>query len=370
MIEKLVRSALTVVAVLAVAQVHAEEDAWAYQLYLDVGYAGSNREPSDGAWRSKGTTAVLNEAKVFLAMGDVRKVASTDSRWGLDFGLQFGNDADAQQPLPEDSVSNSDVWYHLYRANVSYLLGDEGEVELTSGIFNSHIGYESYLAIENPNYTRGYLLDYVPYFMLGVAADWEVSERTNLALYLTTGFNYLDNPNDIPALSFRGDWQLTNEFTFIQNLYYGADQEETDIEYWRFFSDSIVEWKKGPWLVAAALDYGSEKQADVVGQPRYEWSAGALWLRYALNPRNSLSLRPEFYQDSDGAQTGVRQTIRALTGTYKYRFPVKTGDLVGSVELRYDKSTGEEGGFYDEPDDRLVPTQTILLFSINWNFKD
>ena len=124
----------------------------------------------------------------------------------------------------------------------------------------------------------------------------------------------------------------------------------------------------GPWVVAAAFDFGTEKQAEVPGQPRYDWAAGALWLKYALNDRNSLALRPEFYRDPDGLQTGAKQTIRAITGTYKYGFPVPSGKLIGAVELRYDKSTGEEGGFFDEPDDRLVPDQTLLLFSINYMF--
>lgn len=157
-------------------------DNWDYRLYLDVGCGANNREPSDGTWRSKGTTAVLNEPELFLAMGNLTKIATTDSRWGGEFGLQFGNDADAQEPLPDaESLGSSDVLYHLYRANVSYLVGNDGQVQLTGGIFNSHIGSESYLAIENPNYTRAYLLDYVPYFMLGAGADWKVSEKTDLA---------------------------------------------------------------------------------------------------------------------------------------------------------------------------------------------
>ena len=343
-------------------------DEWDYQLYVDIGYGASNRDPSDGTWRSKGTSAVLNEPELFLAMGNLTRNATIDSRWGAEFGLMFGEDVEVRQAAPDAAISNADVLYHLYRANVSYLLGDDGQLKLTGGIFNSHIGYESYLAIENPNYTRAYILDYVPYFMLGVEAAWEVSETIDLAFYLTNGFDYLEYPNDIPALSFRGDWQLTSQLKFTQNLYYGSDQEETDVEFWRFFSDSIIEWSKGPWLVAAALDFGTEKQAEVPGQPRYDWSAAALWLRYALNDRNSFALRPEYYDDPDGLQTGARQKIRAIAGTYKYNFPVSAGNLVGAIELRYDKSTGEEGGFFDQPDDRLVPTQTLLFISINYDF--
>jgi hypothetical protein len=54
-------------ALTAVAASAADED-WYYQTYVDVGYAASNREPSDNDWRSKGTTNILNKPELFLAM--------------------------------------------------------------------------------------------------------------------------------------------------------------------------------------------------------------------------------------------------------------------------------------------------------------
>jgi len=346
----------------------ADED-WYYQTYVDAGYAASNREPSNNVWRSKGTTNILNKPTLFLAMAEVRKVATTNSRWGLNFGLQFGQDADNQIPGPvKEPPSNADNWQHLYRGNVSYLAGNEGELTITAGVFDSPIGYESYLAIENPNYTRAYMLDYVPYFMKGVEVLWEASETTELTFYLISGYDYLAEINDIPSLGFRGDWQFTPELTFSQNFYYGADQKNTDQEFWRFFTDSIVEWKNDRWLIAASFDYGTEKQADVIGQPRYTWTAGAAWLRYAINDKASLSLRPEFYRDPDGLQTTARQTIKAIAGTFKHEIPLRNARLIGTIELRYDKSTGADGGFFDEPNDRLVPTQTTLLFGLLWAF--
>jgi hypothetical protein len=350
---------------------YADDGDWGYGLYADVGYGLSNREPSDNVWRSKGTTNILNEPRMNLLMGGVGKVSTADSRWGMKFGLQFGQDADNQVPAPEKNpVPNADVLKHLYRAYVSYRLGKEAKYEQIVGIFESHIGYESYLAIENPNYTRAYILDYVPYFMAGLESSWDYSDTTHLYAYLITGYDYLSDINNHPSFGIRGDWKLRENFTFSQNFYYGPDQENTDREYWRFFSDTIVEWKTDKWLLAAALDFGNEEQADVAGNPRYGWTAAAIWLRYAINEKHSLALRPEVYDDPDGLQTGARQTIRAITGTYKYNFKVRNSFLVGAIELRYDKSTGDEGGFFDEPDDRLVPDQTILLFSLNWAFQD
>jgi hypothetical protein len=345
---------------------------WRYQLYLDAGYVHSNNNPANGEWRSKSTTNRLDNPELFLAMGNVRREATPESRWGFEFGLQTGIDSEglvtAPPPPADTPIDNADSWRHLYRANLSYLFGSGRGVRLTGGLINSFVGYESYLAIENPNYTRGYLLDTVPYFMIGFETVWDVSEKVDLGFYLTTGYNYLTSPNDVLSPGLQVAWQVSPTTTFTQNVYYGPDQADTSVEFWRFLSDTIVEWKKGRFLVAAAVDFGSERQARLPGQPRHTWAAGALWARWQFTERWSVALRPEFYRDRDGQITGARQTIRAYTGTVKYRFSPRHHRLVGVFEARYDRSTGPRGGFFKGPDNLLVPDQTLALIGVLWSF--
>ncbi len=346
--------------------------AWQYQLYADVGYAASNRDPGNGSWPGKSTTATLNSLEPFLAMGNVRKQVTPASRWGVEFGLQAGDDArnlvTSSPPPANEPVGDADTLRHFYRANVSYLVGDDRGVRLTAGLINSYIGYESYLAIDNPNYTRGYLLDNVPYFLIGLEALYDASDTVDIGVYLVTGYNYLTDPNDAPSAGVQAKWKISPNTTLTQNLYYGPDQAETGIDYWRFLTDTIIEWKRDRWLLAAALDYGTEKQAYLPGQPRARWSAGAIWARYSIDERMSIALRPEFYRDEDGLITGARQTIKALTATFKYQLSPRNQRLVGTFELRYDRSTGAEGGFPDRPDDRLVPDQSTILLGVLWSF--
>lgn len=365
---------LIVAGALGPGPVMADADAsrWQYQAYVDAGYVASNRDPSDDAWRSKSTTAVLNQPELFLAMANAGKEATADSRWGVEFGLQAGADTDglitAPPPPANEPVSNADTLRHFYRANVSYHFGGDRGVRVKGGLINSYIGYESYLAIDNANYTRGYLLDTVPYFLVGVEAVWDVAEDIDLGFYLVDGYNYLTDPNNAPSTGFQAKWEVSPRTTFTQNLYYGPDQADTSLEFWRFLTDTIVEWKADRWVLAAALDFGTERQAHLPGQPRAAWAAGAIWVRYAVDERISLAFRPEFYRDEDGLITGARQTIRAVAATFKYQLTRRDQRLVGTLELRYDRSTGPEGGFADAPNDRLVPDQTMLLLGLLWSF--
>ncbi len=346
---------------------------WDYALYLDLGYNWNPNDPGNNLWRSKGTTFKVNEPQVNLAMGYVRKEATPQSRWGMEFGLQAGVDTENLVPEPlsasNEPISNADSLRHLYRANGTYLFPAGKGLEVTAGLINSYIGYESFLAMQNVNYTRGYILDFVPYFLFGAQGVYPVSNTLDLSAFVVGGWNYLANPNDMPSYGFQAIWQLSPRTTFTQNLYYGPDQQDTSIEFWRFFSDSIIEWKSDRFLLAAAFDVGTEKQADVVGNPRHDWMAAAVWFGWHIVGPWSLGLRPEFYWDPDGVGTGAEQTIQAYTATLEYTFtPVASNTLVAALEYRYDRSTGPQGGFFKGDTNRLVSDQHQLILSLMWTF--
>ena len=346
---------------------------WGFQLYFDGGYGASSTEPDNGLWRSKGTTFKLDSPRLNLAMAVVRKKPTDRSRWGISFGLQTGVDTEAlvpSAPPPQDEpVSHADTLRHLYRANFSYLFSAKKQIRLTGGLLNSYIGYESYLAIGNPNHTRGYLLDTVPYFLIGIETAYSPSDVVDLGFYVVTGYSYLADPNDDPSFGFSVAWQTCPKLSLRQNLYYGPDQLDTGLEFWRFMSDTIVEWKTDRFLLAAALDYGTERQAAEPGQPRASWLSGALWARWLIGDHWSLGVRPEFLQDDEGLATASDQLLRATAATVKYEFhPARHNRLVASLEVRTDRSTGDGGGFYEGPGNDLVEDQNLVLVGLLWSF--
>lgn len=181
------------------------------------------------------------------------------------------------RPLP-----GAETLKHFSRANASYLVPVGTGMKLTAGLFNSFIGYESFYAKDNLNYTRAYLPDYSPYFMIGVSAEYQLRENLKHVLYVINGYNYLSRPNDLPSYGTQVSWKPTSRFTLTQNLYYGPDQSNTNLEYWRFFSDSIVEWRHDHLVLAMCYDIGTENAAELSGSPRTFWwgahsiSGGAL----------------------------------------------------------------------------------------------
>ena len=96
---------------------------------------------------------------------------------------------------------------------------------------------------------------------------------------------------------------------------------------------------------------------------------GSAWFRWQATDWLRLIVRPEFFSDPDGLAAGTRQEIGAIATGLNLRIPVRRNDIHLRVEYRFDRSTGPEGGFYEGPDNVLVPNQNLLIAALNWRFR-
>lgn len=172
----------------ALADVAAED--WHYGTYIDLSYAVGFNAANADAWRSKATTNRLNEFSPNVGMVYLKKEASANSRWGLDVGGHVGYDTDGQVPSSQ-RLGGAEVLQYIARANISYLAPVGKGLKFTAGLFNSFIGYESFYAKDNPNYTRSWIADYSPYFLLGAGVQYPLSEEIDAGFFLVSDYNYL-----------------------------------------------------------------------------------------------------------------------------------------------------------------------------------
>lgn len=350
---------------------------WHYGAYLDLSYAIDFNYPENHLWRSKVTTQRVNELALNMALAYIRKEANESSRWGMELGLQTGRDVDAQVPNASlrygDPYASADTFSHFSRANVSYLAPVGSGLTLTAGLFNSFIGYESFYAKDNINYTRTFMADNSPYFMFGMSAQYRINNAIKSAFYVINRYNYLSEPNHLPSYGTQISWTASRHVTFTQNLYYGPDQSNTNLQFWRFFSDSILEWRQDALTVALAYDIGTERAIPEAGDRRVYWTGAAIWTRLQLAESWAVGVRPELYYDPDGTLTGARQFIKAVTTTLEYKLRYRWTTSIFRLEYRFNHSTGPQGGFYTDTQVApgvigLTPSQHLLFFSALWSF--
>jgi hypothetical protein len=344
---------------------------WLVGVYWDFGYLNSDNEPENRTWRSKATTFKLDRIEANMVTGYVSKEATGASRWGLEFGLQTGVDTDglvtSSPPPSYEPLRNADNWTTLAPTTLSYLFPAGRGVLVTGGLLSAYPAYESFHARYNSNYTRGYLTDYVPYFLWGIQASYPLTDELTADLILSSGYNYLANRNNDPSWGAQVTWQPLGSLTIQQNLYYGPDQSDTALDYWRFLSDTWVEWQSGMFLLAGSYDFGNERQAWLPDTPYFQWMSGAVWGRLDISESWRFAVRPEIYWDPDGLMTGARQTLRAVTTTVDFRANfLDYNSLSFRVEYRFDRSTGEDGGFYAGSNNHPVPDQNLLIVALTW----
>jgi hypothetical protein len=346
---------------------------WDYGGFIDAGYLYDFNDPANHLFRSRGTTFHVNEADLNMTAVYVKKQASEGSRWGTELTLQAGKDSEVFGFSPTAPRLDGSKWLrHFGPTDVSYLAPIGKGLTIQGGIFNSFIGYDSLYAKDNFNYTRPWAADFTPYLMLGVNAQYPLTSKLVGTVFLISGYCHLAHANNVPSSGGQLAYKPNERLSVKQTLLYGPHQSDTSLEFWRFLSDSIVEWKRDPATVAFEYQVSEEKVA-IAGSPRALWISAQLPMHWTFDKHWSATLRPEVAWDRDGRWTGFSQTVKAVTSTLEYRIPYRHVNAIVRLEHRWDDSRGPGGGFFSDGDARpgipaLTPTQHLLGLGIILTF--
>lgn len=345
---------------------------WHYGGFIDLGYSLNFNFPENHLFRNRSTTPRVNELDLNMGGIYVRKDATDQSRWGMELLGQGGQDAkDFGFGVNLPKVQGSDALRHFGRANVSYLAPVGHGLLLQAGLFNSFIGNDSLYAKDNFNYTRSWIADYSPYLMFGANAQYAFNDKWSGAFFITNEYFHLQNANSVPSYGAQVAYRPGASWTFKETIYYGPDQSDTSLRYWRSFSDSIVEWKVNDDVtLVGEYQVGTQEMA-APGNPRVFYMGAALPMRWHIGGPWSVALRPEVYWDRSGLMTGSEQLIKAVTTTAEYKLPYKWTNMIARLEYRYDESTGSGGGFFKGNEIApgvigLTPTQHMLILGLIW----
>jgi hypothetical protein len=359
-------------AVAAVSQA-TPESKWHYGGFFDVGYLLDFNHPENKVFRSRGTTWHVDRPQINMAAFYLRKKATEDSRWGVELTAQAGKDAElfgfsATAP----NLPGYKFLRQLGPTNVSYLAPVGKGLTIQGGIFTSFIGYDSLYAKDNFNYTRPWGADFTPYFMLGVNVSYPFTKKVTGTFFAVNGYWHLADANAVPSFGGQAAVSVTSHLTVKQTVLVGPHQSNTAFEFWRFLSDTIVEHKTEKRTIAFDTNFSTEA-VDSPGTTRAWWFSAQSPMRWILNPRWSIAVRPEVAWDSLGRWTLARQTVVAFTTTVEYKLPYKSSNTIFRLEHRYDRSTGPDGGFFRG---RVVspgvigfgPNQHLLVFATIFTF--
>lgn len=255
---------------------------------------------------------------------------------------------------------------YIYQASVSYNLNVGRGVLFEAGIQPSHIGYEVFFSKDNPNYTRGWMGEFSPYYSTGLKVATSFNDNWSGQLWLLNGWQNIEDNNSGKAFGTQIAY-AKDALGFSVNTFFGPELPDDD-SHWRSFVDVVGTWKISENVnIAASVDLGRQTrpQADAAS-----WQGASVWLRYLLSsssspssPSSAIAFRAEYFHDPDNGISGFAQTLWEGTLTFEYR---PHPQLILKLEARYDHSTADafKGPSEGDPrhDQKLLVLGAVATF--------
>jgi hypothetical protein len=311
-----------------------------------------------------------------------------EGQWsaGYKVDVLFGPDANE---FGTSSIGSTFQDFAIKQAYVALRAPVGNGLDIKLGVWDTIIGYETFDAGNNPNYTRSYGYTIEPTTHTGVLLTYQLSEMLGIAAGVANTFG--------PAINVKGDpghggvqsesyktYMASVAFTapeamgFMQGstLYAGViNGVGSDANF--AFGEDRTHWYVGGTVatpvtglkLGASVDYTtSDREGDPFNDNPYI-GAYALYLSFAASEKLSVHARAE-YADGDFTDTafntvlGTRKVF-ALTGTVQYDL---WKNVLSRLEARWDHSaTG--GVAYGDDGTGAPDRKNNFIFAANLIYK-
>jgi hypothetical protein len=285
---------------------------------------------------------------------------------GFKVSLGFGNAPEVVHAAEARGIAtHPDVWRNVVQASAQWQTKAGRGLLLEAGVYPSHIGMESFQTYLNWNYTRSWLGELSPYYQTGLKLAYPLSERWSAQLHLLNGWQMIGDVNRGKSVGAQLAYS-SDKFSISFNGIAGPELADNDDDV-RALGDVVATWK-----ATRSLSLGFSGDVAREGRPEGDdvsWAGVGLYARFAPpDSRTAFALRAEYYDDEDGAISGIAQTLKEVTATLEHR-PLER--LILKLEGRYDRSSalafvgdelGPDGAPLRERDQFLLLLGAVATF--------
>lgn len=236
--------------------------------------------------------------------------------------LQAGTSVHANYAGEPDSIAGfQNLLPNLQEAYAGFAVTPK--LWIDAGIFFSHIGSESWISADNPNYTRSLPAEFSPYYETGVRASWQAHPSLAVTAVVVNGWQIISENNHDKAGGIRLDWTASPAITVSYSNFVGREPNASSGDHEvRFFNDVSARITPSERvLIIPTFDIGT--------QDGDTWYAASLVGRYAVTPTVAVNGRVERYDDQDGVIAPGLRVFGASAG-----IDVAAGPALWRTELR------------------------------------
>jgi hypothetical protein len=347
------------------------------------GYHGYNfNQPIGRVNQLRAYDVSTNSFSISQASIIVEHLPTATERAGGRIDLQFGQATETLQGSSANEL-RTQVWRNLYQAYGSYLAPVGSGLEIDFGKWASALGVEGNYTKDQIAYSRGFMFNYLPFYHMGVRANYNLTSKVNFAYWLVNGANQTEDFNGFKSQAFIFTLKPASTVSWNVNYYFGEEARDVEVNLAsppsptqpglptgninpapsgrEHVFDTYATWNATPKLTLVG-------EADFVLNRTYaeqqpgRVAIGAFEFKYALPRDWSVGGRTEYLDDRGGLFSGKTQALKEFTLVTDHML---APGFFARAEYRRDVSN--QRFFLTDTPGVLVPAQsTTTLGLVYW----
>jgi hypothetical protein len=241
----------------------------------------------------------VNLAYIGLSIDQAKYRASLKLHTGT-----YANDNYAAEP---------GVLKNIYEAYAGISLNKRNNLWLEAGVFPSHLGFESPVAMDNWTLTRSLANENSPYFLTGAKVIYTPSDVVEIMGVVCNGWQRIQMVERNSLLSFGTQLIITPNEKYSMNwsTFVGTDEPDYSRRMMYFSNLFAVMQFTSQFGLLAGFDIGMEQSAKE-SEKYNTWYVVSAIARYAFTEKWAASLRGEYFDDQYGAVTYLEKLDNGL----------------------------------------------------------
>jgi hypothetical protein len=211
------------------------------------------------------------------------------------------------------------------------------------GKWGSSLGVEGNYTKDQINYSRSYLFNFLPFYHMGMRANYNFTPKLNVAYWLVNGAQQTEAFSGFKSQAFATTYKPKQTVTLTVNYFFGPQGRDTNTVLNPGFPngptqpglptanispapdgrehifDSYVTWSATPKLTLVGEGDYVINRFYTHSSPAHV-SAGAAYARYQLTPAYAVATRGEYLSDRGGLFSGSTQALKEITFTLERKF--------------------------------------------------
>jgi hypothetical protein len=250
-----------------------------------------------------------------------------DDKIRANAGIMFGDYSRFNLASEDISMRN------IYELNASVKLLKNENLWLDAGVFESYLGFENPIGVNNATLTRSIFAENSPYYLSGLRLHYaSYDSRFELSGYYLNGWQRMTRPTGMRGTAWGGHLQFrpTEYMTLSYGTFWGGDGFDRTMQrnnYLRWFNDCyLLITPTQRTRLGVLFDYGIDYANR---NPKKEWYTFNSFFQYKLTPQWSMTARAEHYSDPN--YTALGSFLPAIVATT--RFSMNAYSLNSDIRL-------------------------------------